>query len=432
MRIKGVSLKERYLIILIVVLCCVLILSLFTLFVLSLSFQMRFKLDGEAISPLCWIPEGREYCAPQFIIAGGMKCGTTSLWAYLLNHPNVLPLQKTQIDPKKLRTVMAEKEVRFFTDSAYKQLSREYGVQEATNFYLDLFKPIPPTSNGNFPENYGKITGEASPMYITSSGIAERIKNTLPEVKIIIMLRNPIDRAYSDYWFRKNLKIKINEIGRFDVSGYTHGEIFQQCMEAELDIMKYCKLNEIKDDPSYELLDEYNKCYKKTANIILSANETSTTCKHGDLSSFCIPDSIRSNCQSNGLQIGMYVAQIYEWIDLFPRDQLLFIQSEEFYEDTVSVMQRVSRFLHIDSVDFNWKDVVSTTFNIINPSSAAGSKQELFTSKDGSKNGLQIGASNVTSEYPPLDPVIKDQLNDLLHPFNKALAKLIRDEKFAW
>merc|ERR1712130_46783 len=174
-------------------LCCLIVtlISILIWLVISHSGTM----NGVHVHQNCWIPEGRDACAPQFIVAGAMKSGTTSLWAYLLNHPLVLPLQKTVIDPQKKRTVLAEKEVRFFNDPAYSQLIKEYGKKQAINFYLDLFYPIPPapSQGGKQASNYGKITGEASPMYICTPGVARRIYQALPEVKIIIMLRDPID-----------------------------------------------------------------------------------------------------------------------------------------------------------------------------------------------------------------------------------------------
>ena len=50
--------------------------------------QASERMDGQ-LQGSCWVPQGREYCAPQFIIAGAMKCGTTSMFSYLLKHPKV-------------------------------------------------------------------------------------------------------------------------------------------------------------------------------------------------------------------------------------------------------------------------------------------------------------------------------------------------------
>ena len=58
---------------------------------------------------------------------------------------------------------------------------------------------------GNFPiTSYGKITGEATVNYLKFPYIAQKIFDDLPESKIIILLRNPVDRTYSDYNYQKN------------------------------------------------------------------------------------------------------------------------------------------------------------------------------------------------------------------------------------
>ena len=385
---------------------------------------------GEHVHATCWVPEGRTACAPQFIVAGAMKTGTTSLWAYLLNHPLVLPLQKTVIDPQKLRTVLAEKEVRFFNDPAYSQLVKEYGREQAISYFLDLFVPIAPTPAE---PHFGKITGEASPMYICSPGVANRVYEALPEVKIIIMLRDPIDRAYSDYWFRKSLK---RDVSKFEIAGHTHSEIFQQCMEIEMEMLRYCKLDHMRDDLTRltrsDLL-QFHKCFASISKQMYAAEENSAHCRNGAATQhLCLPDAFRSNCQRSGLEYGIYLHQIWEWHSIFPADQIMFIRSEDFYANTSVVMKDVAKFLGIHTVDFDWDRVVSNTFNIINPGSQAGSKQDLFTHNTEAKKGLQIGSSNTTSEYPPLDPLIRSQLQKLVRPYNKALAQLLHRPEFLW
>ena len=385
------------------------------------------KTKGKYYSNNCWVPEHRNSCAPQFIVAGAMKCGTTSLWSYLLNHPQVLPLVNFRLDPKGARTVLAEKEVRFFNDPGYKQLVAEYGTKKAFEGFLNLFDFISP-----FPgeKNYNKITGEASPMYICTPGVAKRIYSALPHAKIIIMLRNPIDRAYSDFWFRKQLKIKSkDDFGVLfpSANSNSYDEIFQQCMESEMELVNYCKLRQWIDDFSLKQFQSFHSCYKNISKAIFAAQSSDPICRPGTrLAHLCIPDVIRTSCQSHTLGYGLYVYQLYEWVQLFPPENLLFIQSEEFYENTSKTMSRISQFLGIDPMD--WDPITNKTYNIINPTSLYGSKLEVQTT--GGKKGLQVGVSNTTSDYPPLDPTIRKHLLKLVRPFNVALVKLLGDPIF--
>merc|ERR1719320_1337459 len=111
---------------------------------------------------------------------------------------------------------MGQKEIRFFDASWYdealkyiKSASRLFG------WYLDVFPVIP--APGEPPNAWdsarGKITGEASPTYMNGGPTATLIRDHLPEVKIIFMLRNPVDRIYS----ARNMLLEIHEaVGRFN------------------------------------------------------------------------------------------------------------------------------------------------------------------------------------------------------------------------
>jgi Sulfotransferase domain len=117
---------------------------------------------------------------PHFVIAGAPKCGTTSLYYYLQEHPSIF--------------MPANKEPRFFCNYSLDQF--EFGkkhfhpnIVTDPDSYLSLFDNAP----------QGAICGEASTDYLSRSGTAARIHDWNPHTKIIIMLRNPVDRAYSEY-----------------------------------------------------------------------------------------------------------------------------------------------------------------------------------------------------------------------------------------
>ncbi len=106
---------------------------------------------------------------PDFIIIGAQKCGTSSLFYYLSQHPMIrMPVQK---------------EIHYY------------------NYYADHGKS-PQWYRSHFPlkiKCVGKLTGEASPSYLYSEAAAVRIKGDVPAVKLIVLLRDPVDRAYSEY-----------------------------------------------------------------------------------------------------------------------------------------------------------------------------------------------------------------------------------------
>ena len=116
-------------------------------------------------------------CLPSFIIAGTQKSGTTVLSALLSNHKRV------SFAPKK--------EVHFFDkNKAY--------IKGKFN-YLQYFKAW---NISNFPSS-PPIYGEATPFYVASKYSCKRIAKMIPNVKIIILLREPISRAYSEFHMKK-------------------------------------------------------------------------------------------------------------------------------------------------------------------------------------------------------------------------------------
>ncbi|NRB40938.1 MAG: sulfotransferase [Pseudomonadales bacterium] len=109
-----------------------------------------------------------DFRTPNFIVIGAPKCASTSLYQYLIQHPDLYL-------PKKLPGF-------FSHDSKFRKV-------ETMDEYLNLFNDCQPH----------QLPGEVSEVYYSSPGAAQRIRNSLPDVKIICCIRNPADRAYSGY-----------------------------------------------------------------------------------------------------------------------------------------------------------------------------------------------------------------------------------------
>ena len=107
---------------------------------------------------------------PHFLIVGQQKCGTTSLYSYLIKHPQILPALK--------------KEIHFWNEN----------LDLGEDWYLSHFPAI---ASGS-----GYITGEASATYLDTVHIVPKIAKILPDIKIIVLLRNPVDRTISHYHMR--------------------------------------------------------------------------------------------------------------------------------------------------------------------------------------------------------------------------------------
>jgi len=109
---------------------------------------------------------------PTFLIIGAMKAGTTSLWSYLGAHPDIY--------------VAPGKELNFFV--AERNWSKGLGWYE-----------------GRFADARSPAKGEASPQYAmvhAFAGVPARIADVVPDVKIVYLIRHPIERMRSHYLHR--------------------------------------------------------------------------------------------------------------------------------------------------------------------------------------------------------------------------------------
>lgn len=107
---------------------------------------------------------------PDFLVLGAMKAGSTTFHQYIINHPNVIPA--------------SIKEVHYF--------DYYYG---SNAWYRSNF----PKKDEMKKNGISYLTGEATPQYLFHPLAPKRVFELIPKVKLIAVLRNPIDRAFSHY-----------------------------------------------------------------------------------------------------------------------------------------------------------------------------------------------------------------------------------------
>ena len=115
---------------------------------------------------------------PSFFIVGSPKCGTTSLYKYLDNHVHICMSEVKE--PNYFSREELEENFLYYKDTN--------NIKKIDD-YINLFNSC----------NENSIWGEASVSYLYYSNTAKKIFNFNKKSKIIIVLRNPIDRAYSHY-----------------------------------------------------------------------------------------------------------------------------------------------------------------------------------------------------------------------------------------
>jgi hypothetical protein len=207
-------------------------------------------------------------CLPDYIIVGAQKAGTTSLWAYLSEHPLV--------------AAPITKEVSFF----------DVNFHRGINWYRMHF-PHRERGHASLAATGQIATGESTPYYMFHPLVPERIAATLPSVKIIILLRDPVDRAFSHY----QLKIKRR-----------HETLtFEEAIDAEAGRLAG-EHEKILDNPPY-----YSRAHDRFSYLAR----------------------------------GLYLEQILRWQQLFPPDQLLILESGDLFRRTSEVFERTLDFLGI-------------------------------------------------------------------------------------
>lgn len=109
-----------------------------------------------------------------FLVIGAQKAGTTALYKYLQQHPNIsFPI--------------TGKEVPFFSNDANYERGLNQFIQQ--NYHSN---------------NDNQILGKVSPQYLLDNRVPKRIEKTIPQTKLIVILRNPIERAFSHYLMSVN------------------------------------------------------------------------------------------------------------------------------------------------------------------------------------------------------------------------------------
>jgi hypothetical protein len=119
---------------------------------------------------------------PDFIVVGAAKAGTTALYWYLADHPQVF--------------MSRVKETNYFAYGLDEGGHQLYGDPELHHFPITTIDEYERSFEG---AEDARAVGEASPIYLECPQSAGRIRDTIPDARIICGLRDPVDRAYSDY-----------------------------------------------------------------------------------------------------------------------------------------------------------------------------------------------------------------------------------------
>lgn len=196
---------------------------------------------------------------PDYLIIGAQKAGTTELYRAISRHPS---------------SVKKEIETHFF----------DLNFEKGTKWY-----------EGQFPArtNSQTIIGDKSPYYFFHPLVPERVFSLYPNIKIVLILRNPADRAYSHYWH--NIRLKLENLS------------FEDALNAEADRLRGEK-EKLLNDPTYKSFNYQHYSY---------------------------------------ISRGLYAEQMKRWLAFFPKEQILIILTKDLRFKPEETMAKVFHFLNM-------------------------------------------------------------------------------------
>ncbi|HYX87388.1 MAG TPA: sulfotransferase domain-containing protein [Gaiellales bacterium] len=202
---------------------------------------------------------------PDFIVIGAQRAGSTSLFMLLCAHLRV--------------AAPSHKEIHYF------DLQHHRGIR----WYRSHF-PLRAAA-------VGRVTGEASPYYLFHPAVPARVAAALPDARLVALLRDPVDRAYSQY----HLAVR---------DGHETLD-FEEALRAEAE----------------RLAGEEERLLHEPGSRSVAHRHLSYAAR------------------------GMYAEQLERWYAHFPPDKLLVVVSEELFADPPPVVDRVVAFLGLAPVE---------------------------------------------------------------------------------
>ena len=261
----------------------------------------------------CWYPSNRTsqklYCLPYFLLPGVPKSGTTTLHHVLSQHPQIVA---------PTGPIAGGKEPQWWHKIPL-DMSRD-GLKDYTVHYLKNFRTIADRINST--DGEGIVTYDASQTMLIDvqdysfsidnedyCAMAAMISRVLPTTKIVIIMREPVARAYSQFLYLHGSSSKWSKEMKKNTSLYFHNHI-------------------------QAAVKDFDKCLTQNRSIYECTNE------------------VRTDRQALHLWLGTGIYYIYllKWMQFWPRENFLFLKTESMAENPFSILNDITRFLSLDPV----------------------------------------------------------------------------------
>ena len=322
-------------------------------------------------------------CAPSFFIPGTQKGASSFLFHAIALHPQVLlPLKGSQYKEPgvyyKFPFLSGEER-----SQAFPYISTRYHGLNSESAGLPSSDERQMQNNYIDESNY-YISGDGTVIYMYQKHVFGRIYRENPEAKFIFALRNPIDRAFSDYKFNY----------RF-FSNFNNGTSFDQLVEDSIEtLQRGCKIHTTKIleyvVKLYHSHDRQNLLLKDIMNDYYSIN---SRCPY------------RKVDPHNIILRGLYFYSVIHFLQIFPSSQMKIVISEDL---KVNTLQEKTKTNDILQDLFSFLDICPFQYDptLLEPVHVTGSSQ-------------------IVKDVPPISIELREKLKQFYKPYNQALYALI-------
>jgi Sulfotransferase domain len=306
--------------------CCSIILLLVIAYIVSVhrirTIRDLMVISGTMNMPMfnhrCRSVNATSYvCLPNIFLIGASKCGTTSLMDYLIRHPMIDHVRR------RIHKIDEHREVHRFDRSNYEWTSRI--IEQADEWASSPVVSDPRTAVIHY-----------TPHYLYAPSVPYEMRSFYPkpdELKFIVVLREPVERALSSYWFRNSHIFHGEDRGTIDE--------FVRLANGEIESRK-----------------RYDDCMLKQGGFVLDSGLNDITdarksdARKNNLQSlkFCFGSSYRDKVLgSRHVDKGIYYDQIQRWYDNFPMRNFYFLLLSKFQNDPATEYAKLLGFIFHDT-----------------------------------------------------------------------------------
>jgi N-acetylgalactosamine 4-sulfate 6-O-sulfotransferase len=308
------------------------------------------------------------FCLPHTFLIGFPKCGTTLLYNYLEEHP--LMVQPRNKEGQFWREFVSTRNIEYRELQVLLYLFHFYDASRAIQKHAEMFT-IDASASTVFASSQPHVD-----LGKDSCVVPALISNVLPDSKFLIVMRNPIERLWSDFWYF-----------------CSRSEWRNKDLEIRVPDHILSKASEMFHDFTVLAIQEFAECMNKNHSQFYCATLV------GSIS------GETAGCKRVRLGLSLYSVHVQRWLSVIPQHKLLLIRLEDIVTNRTETLNKVWSFLNVPSI-------VTVRKSKINRNS-------------------WIARSKYAAHFTMLDKT-KELLQNFFYPYNLKLATLANDERYLW